>query len=114
VTCSGGRCIIDGLPEAVNQLETLVRRERYVTTRLLGEVAKIDTSRCASSVRTREYDYSCTQRDVLDLKRRIAGIAPTVMPGHGRFPMSEDYAGFMTHLAPVLEDRGNRNAERLI
>lgn len=67
------------------------------------EVAAIDTTRCPLYLLTGEYDYSCTPDDTRDLERRIPGTQAVIMPGLGHFPMSEDHAGFMTHLGPVLD-----------
>lgn len=67
------------------------------------KVATIDTSRCPLYLLSGEYDYSCTPDDTRDLLARIEGAEGVIMEGLGHFPMSEDHAGFVKHLKPVLE-----------
>lgn len=67
-------------------------------------IAEIDTSRCPLYLLSGEYDYSCTPEDTLDAAKRIRGARATIMEGLGHFPMSEDPAGFLRHLRPVLNE----------
>ena len=67
-------------------------------------IARIDTSRCPLYLLTGEYDYSCTPDDTRELGRRVEGAQITIMDGMGHFPMSEDPAGFLGYLRPVLAD----------
>jgi pimeloyl-ACP methyl ester carboxylesterase len=66
-------------------------------------IAAIDTARCPVYLLSGEYDYSCSPQDTLDAASRIKGAQVTIMKGMGHFPMSEDPAGFVAHLGPVLE-----------
>jgi pimeloyl-ACP methyl ester carboxylesterase len=66
------------------------------------ELARIDTSICAVSLLTGEYDYSCTP----DMTRAVAAAIPgarlAIMDGIGHFPMVENYPLFRTFLLPEL------------
>jgi pimeloyl-ACP methyl ester carboxylesterase len=67
------------------------------------ELASIDTQRCPLYLLSGEYDYSCMPEDTMAVAEAVPGAQVTIMSGLGHFPMSEDHAGFMTHLGPVLD-----------
>ncbi len=65
------------------------------------KVDQIDGRTTPLYLLTGEYDYSCTTEGTLDIARRT-GAEATIMKGLGHFPMSEDPAGFIAYLLPVL------------
>ena len=77
-----------------------------------GDVARIDTSKCPLYLLTGEYDYSCTPEDTMALVDTISGAEAVIMKGLGHFPMSEDHAGFMTYLGPVLDKISSTGADK--
>jgi pimeloyl-ACP methyl ester carboxylesterase len=65
---------------------------------------EIDAARCPVYLLTGEYDYSCTPDDTIAAAAAIGqGTEAVIMEGMGHFPMSEDPAGFLAHLRPVLD-----------
>ena len=69
--------------------------------------AEIDTNRCPVYLLSGEYDSSCTPERTRAPAARIKGSKPTVMPGIGHFPMSENPALFRQHILPVLDEIRN-------
>lgn len=69
--------------------------------------AEIDTNRCPVYLLSGEYDSSCTPERTRATAARIKGSKPTVMPGIGHFPMSENPALFRQHILPVLDEIRN-------
>jgi pimeloyl-ACP methyl ester carboxylesterase len=69
-----------------------------------GQLAQIDTGSCPLYLLTGEYDYSCSPADTLAVAERVPGAKVTIMRELGHFPMSENPALFLEHLAPALEE----------
>lgn len=63
----------------------------------------IDTNKVDVHIMSAEYDYSGTVEKGREAHDTIIGSTFTEMPGVGHFPMSENPAVFMKHLAPILE-----------
>lgn len=66
-------------------------------------IRTIDTKRCAVSLLTGEYDYSCTPAMSEAVAAAIPGARLTVMKGMGHFPMIENYPGFRPYLMTELD-----------
>jgi pimeloyl-ACP methyl ester carboxylesterase len=66
-------------------------------------VVEIDPGAVPLYLLTGEYDYSCRPQDTQAVAEAL-GVAMTVMPGVGHFPMSENPEAFREHLMPVLRD----------
>ena len=71
---------------------------------LRARIDEIDATRCPLYLLTGEYDYSCLERDTLELAQRIKGAQAFIMRGLGHFPMSENPELFLSHLRPVLAE----------
>jgi pimeloyl-ACP methyl ester carboxylesterase len=70
---------------------------------LRDEIDGFDTSRCAVHLLTGEYDHFTvpwTER----AGREIPGATMQIMTGLGHFPMSEDHAGLMRYVLPILDE----------
>jgi pimeloyl-ACP methyl ester carboxylesterase len=79
-------------------------RSYEMSTELRARIDEIDATRCPLYLLTGEYDYSCLERDTLELARRIKGAKASIMRGLGHFPMSENPELFLSHLRPVLAE----------
>jgi pimeloyl-ACP methyl ester carboxylesterase len=67
--------------------------------------ADLGPAGCPLYVFSGEYDYSATTEMSREAAARLGGTL-VEMPGRGHFPMSEDPAGFLEHLRPVLAELG--------
>jgi pimeloyl-ACP methyl ester carboxylesterase len=79
-------------------------RSYEMSAELRARIDEIDATRCPLYLLTGEYDYSCLERDTLELARRIKGAKASIMRGLGHFPMSENPELFLSHLRPVLAE----------
>ena len=73
-----------------------------VTHDLRGQGHLIDTSKCAVHLLTGEYDFPTIPWTEL-AGREIPGSTMEIMKGLGHFPMSEDHAGLMKYVQPLLD-----------
>ncbi|HEY2206960.1 MAG TPA: alpha/beta hydrolase, partial [Pseudonocardia sp.] len=69
--------------------------------------ADLGPADCPLYVFSGEYDYSATTEMSREAAARLGGTL-VEMPGRGHFPMSEDPAGFLEHLRPVLDRLAGR------
>jgi pimeloyl-ACP methyl ester carboxylesterase len=67
------------------------------------DLARIDTRRCAVSLLTGEFDYSCTPEMTRQVAAAIPGARMTIMKGIGHFPMIENYPLFREYLLAELQ-----------
>ena len=70
---------------------------------LRDAAGSIDTSRCAVSILSGEYDYSGTSELGRAAHEAIAGSTWAEMRDVGHFPMSENPEAFIRYLTPVLD-----------
>jgi pimeloyl-ACP methyl ester carboxylesterase len=66
-------------------------------------LSRIDTTRCAVSLLTGEFDYSCTPAMTRAVADAIPGARLRIMEGMGHFPMIEHYARFREFLLPEID-----------
>ena len=68
-----------------------------------GELAAIDTGRCAVHLLTGEYDWTAPPALSAAAAEHIPGATFKPMSGLGHFPMCEDPERFLDEIRPVLE-----------